>query len=176
LVLRSREASKAKAELARARELAEYKFRSAAERSAAALEELKRAEERLNRLMKRLRAAEGETPEAAAARASKALEALHACKAEASAAAEKAEFLRAMVSGENDEIEGETKLSRAEAEAYMKQILSELEKAVRELDRGEGGYSRLGDPLLLSTEEKRLEEEIARLELEYRALDLAILL
>jgi uncharacterized protein YhaN len=93
---------------------------------------------------------------------------------EADSAQNKAELLKGMVNGEAEDIEGETKLSKTDAENYLKQTVSELEKTERELARGEGTYSRLGDPQLLSTEEKRLTDEIINLEKEYRALDLAV--
>jgi len=111
---------------------------------------------------------------AVSARLTAAKAALSGTCAAAAAAASKIELLKGLCRGDADDVEGETRLSRAEAEAYLKQATAELEKTARELARGEGAYGGLGDPLLLSTEEKRLAEELVRLEKEYRALDLAI--
>lgn len=75
---------------------------------------------------------------------------------------------------EPDPVEGPTRLSLTEAEDYQARTRQRLREVRRELDRGEGGYAALGDPLVLSTREARLEAEIWQLEAEYEALDLAI--
>ena len=72
-----------------------------------------------------------------------------------------------------DELEGETRLGKAAAEDYLLRTEERLRTTNRDLDRGEGLFDLLGDPLVLSTEEARLGEEARQLQLEYDALELA---
>jgi uncharacterized protein YhaN len=174
LFLRARDLAEKRAEFKAARELLEYKVRLAKDRYEASMAEVQKSETAQAQLMKKLNASDGETPDSLASRLYAAIAAYGKACIEADSELNKVELLKGMVTGEAEDIEGETRLSKSEAETYMKQTVSELEKTERELARGEGTYSRLGDPLLLSTEENRLKEEILSLEREYRALDLAI--
>ena len=58
--------------------------------------------------------------------------------------------------------------------AQDKQDEDRLKTVSRDLDRGEGIFGLLGDPLVLATEEENLGEESRRLQQEYDALDLAL--
>ncbi len=73
----------------------------------------------------------------------------------------------------DDALTGDTRMSRAEAEARMTETRAELEKTVQAIAYEEGSYAHLGDPLVLSTRQKTLQEKIAGLTGEYAALELA---
>ncbi len=72
-----------------------------------------------------------------------------------------------------DELEGETRLGKAAAEDYLLRTEERLRSTNRDLNRGEGLFDLLGDPLVLATEEARLDETARRLQEEYDALELA---
>ncbi len=73
-----------------------------------------------------------------------------------------------------DELIGEPKIKKDAAEDYLRRTTDKLREISRDLDRGEGIFDLLGDPLLLSTEEANLTEDIHRLQAEYDALELAL--
>ena len=73
-----------------------------------------------------------------------------------------------------DSLTGEPKIKKAAAEDYLHRTEERLRQVTRDLDRGEGVFDLLGDPLLLATEEARLTEDIHRMQGEYEALDLAL--
>lgn len=174
LISRARAYNKLRAELAAKNEVADYKLKAARERLAVTKQAAEKSEADISSLLIKLRAKEGEAAEALISRISESISRLERLRAEAKSAEERSILLKNTVTGEPENIEGQTKLSKQDAEKYMKQTVSEYERLSRELIRGEGGYSRLGDPLLLSTEEERLKGEILELEKEYRALNLAI--
>ena len=72
-----------------------------------------------------------------------------------------------------DALEGETRLEKAAAEDYLRRTEDRLREVSRDLDRGEGVFDLLGDPLLLATEEENLAAEVRRLQGEYDAIELA---
>jgi uncharacterized protein YhaN len=72
-----------------------------------------------------------------------------------------------------DALEGETRLEKAAAEDYLRRTEDRLREVSRDLDRGEGVFDLLGDPLLLATEEAALTEKIHQTQEEYDALELA---
>jgi DNA repair exonuclease SbcCD ATPase subunit len=174
LLLRAKAVNKLKAENNSKIEIAAYKVSSAKERLVAARQELETISANIASLLKKLKAGEGEKPESVIDRLTASIAKLQRLRIEAEAAKERCELLKAAVTGEAENIQGQTKLSKQDAETYLKQTVSEYDRLSRELVRGEGGYSRLGDPLLLSTEEVRLTNEILALEKEYRALNIAI--
>jgi DNA repair exonuclease SbcCD ATPase subunit len=114
-----------------------------------------------------------ETPEEGARR----LEKLLAELTEARSAALGAENLeRALQTDleEPEELEGETRLSRREAEEGLERTEDALRELERTIARREGIYGLLGDPMALSTEAAALRETLADREEEYAALDLAL--
>ena len=72
-----------------------------------------------------------------------------------------------------DTLEGTPRLSKAETEDYLRRTVERLRTVRRDLDRGEGLFDLLGDPLVLSTEEKRLHDAADRYQAEFDALDIA---
>ena len=73
-----------------------------------------------------------------------------------------------------DDLIGEPKIKKAAAEDYLRRTADKLREVSRDLDRGEGIFDLLGDPLLLATEEGKLTEDIHRMQGEYDALELAL--
>ncbi len=73
-----------------------------------------------------------------------------------------------------DALTGEPKIKKEAAEDYLRRTTDKLREVSRDLDRGEGIFDLLGDPLLLATEEANLTEDIHRLQGEYDALELAL--
>ena len=73
-----------------------------------------------------------------------------------------------------DSLTGESRIKKAAAEDYLRRTEEKLRQVSRDLDRGEGVFDLLGDPLLLATEEAALTEKIHRAQEEYDALDLAL--
>lgn len=72
-----------------------------------------------------------------------------------------------------DSMEGTPRLSKAETEDYLKRTAERLRTVRRDLDRGEGLFDLLGDPMVLGTEEARLKSDIERYQTEFDALDIA---
>lgn len=72
-----------------------------------------------------------------------------------------------------DSLEGTPRLSKTETEDYLKRTEERLRTVRRDLDRGEGLFDLLGDPLVLGTEEARLKDDIERYQAEFDALDIA---
>ena len=72
-----------------------------------------------------------------------------------------------------DSLEGTPRLSKAETEDYLRRTEERLRTVRRDLDRGEGLFDLLGDPMVLGTEEARLKEDIQRYQTEFDALDIA---
>ena len=72
-----------------------------------------------------------------------------------------------------DELPGEPKVKKEAAEDYLRRTEERLRELRRELDRGEGFFDLLGDPLVLASQEAKLTEDIQRLQEEYDALELA---
>ncbi len=117
-------------------------------------------------------------PEEAARRAEKLLQEVR----DARLRAENARELKARLAPEplpplepipEDALEGEPRIRKAAAEDYLLRTEDRLREVRRELDRGEGFFDLLGDPLVLASQEARLTEDIHRLQGEYDALDLA---
>jgi DNA repair exonuclease SbcCD ATPase subunit len=73
-----------------------------------------------------------------------------------------------------DELTGEPRIKKDAAEDYLRRTREKLRDVSRDLDRGEGIFDLLGDPLLLATEEAALTEDIHRMQGEYDALELAL--
>ena len=73
-----------------------------------------------------------------------------------------------------DELTGEPRIKKDAAEDYLRRTTDKLREVSRDLDRGEGIFDLLGDPLLLATEEANLTEDIHRMQEEYDALELAL--
>ena len=119
-----------------------------------------------------------EGPEEAASRAETLLEQLREARLRAESAAELKKRLYTepappMEPIPEDELTGETRLKKEEAEDYLRRAEARLREVRRELDRGEGFFDLLGDPMVLSSQEAQLTEDIRRLQEEYDALDLA---
>ena len=117
-------------------------------------------------------------PEAAAREAEELLHELREGRLRAESARELAEKLlppeeAPMEPIPEDELPGETKLDKATAEDYLRRTRERLRAVSRDLDRGEGIFELLGDPLLLATQEENLRAEEARLQEEVDAIELA---
>ena len=174
--------------------------KAAREKEAEMLRERELKEQAAQTAKKQLEACESETEGCAAARR-EALAALgESPEAEPEEAAKKAEDLLrrvrdAQIRAENaaelarrlhtepapppepipeDSLEGEPRIKKAAAEDYLRRTEEKLQQTARDLDRGEGMFDLLGDPLLLATEEARLTEDIHRMQEEYDALELAL--
>lgn len=156
--------------------------------------ELERAEARVQELERQLRGDEEETEECAAAldRAKEAarcgreeepraaadrldalLAELEKARSGAKAARRLAETLADAMDEEPEALEGETSMSRAEAERRLGDTEYGLRETERALTREETMFGLLGDPLVLASEAEALQETIAAGEREYAALDLA---
>ncbi len=127
-------------------------------------------------------AALGEGPDAAPEEAARRAEALLGEVRDARLQAENARELKARLTPEplpplepipEDELEGEARIKKAAAEDYLRRTEERLREVRRELDRGEGFFDLLGDPLVLASQEAKLTGDIHRLQEEYDALDLA---
>ena len=174
-----RAAREKEAALARERELKTQAAETAEGHFNACQEETEGCEEALKQALEALGAAPGEAPEAAALRAEALLRELR----ETRLAAENARALRDKLTAAlspapdpipEDALPGETRLEKREAEDYLRRTEDRLKTVSRDLDRGEGIFGLLGDPLVLATEEENLGEESRRLQQEYDALDLAL--
>ena len=73
-----------------------------------------------------------------------------------------------------DALTGEPRIKKEAAEDYLRRTADKLREVSRDLDRGEGIFDLLGDPLVLATEEANLTEDIHRMQGEYDALELAL--
>lgn len=149
--------------------------REAEQSAASAAEAALRTE--LAALRKALRAGESEPDAALLARVERLLADCAAARQALAAAESLAAALRELP-GEADAappepVEGEVRLSRSETESALQRTDARLRDAARELHRGEGMYAVLGDPLVLATRERRLQEELRGLERECAALELA---
>lgn len=161
------------AERSRERELALARLQELEEREAqqAAEEEACRSsrEEALARL------GTGSEPEEALRRARELLDALQKARSDARTSAALRESMeREGPIEEVEAVEGETRLSRGEAEEYLRRVGERIRDNARELARSEGYYGTLEDPLVVATRRQNLEEELRHLNLEYEALELAI--
>lgn len=117
----------------------------------------------------------GSEPEAAMRDAQELLRAVENARADARTSAALAESLEREGPIEAvEEVEGETRLGRAEAEDYLRRADSRLREVSRELARNEGYCGTLEDPLVAATRRQNLEEALQKLNLEYEALELAI--
>ncbi len=125
----------------------------------------------------------GEDPEAeaeaAARRSEETLRQLRDAQIRAESAREMAERLRVEPTPPpepipEDSLTGEPRIKKAAAEDYLRRTEDKLREVSRDLDRGEGIFDLLGDPLLLATEEAALTEKIHRAQEEYDALELAL--
>ena len=167
------------AALAHERELKEQ----AAQAAAKQLEERESETKGCEEARKEALAALGESPEAdpgeAAQRAETLLRELRDAQIRTENARELARRLRVEPTPPpepipEDSLTGEPKIKKAAAEDYLHRTEERLRQVTRDLDRGEGVFDLLGDPLLLATEEARLTEDIHRMQGEYEALDLAL--
>ncbi len=167
------------AALAHERELKEQAAQAAAKHLEACERETSGCEEARKEALEAL----GESPESeseeAAQRGETLLRELRDAQIRAENAAELARRLRVEPAPSpepipEDSLTGETKLKKAVAEDYYRRTEERLRQVSRDLDRGEGMFDLLGDPLLLATEEARLTETIHRTKEEYDALDLAL--
>jgi uncharacterized protein YhaN len=167
------------AALAHERELKEQ----AAQAAAKQLEERESETKGCEEARKEALAALGESPEAdpgeAAQRAETLLRELRDAQIRTENARELARRLRVEPAPPpepipEDSLTGEPKIKKAAAEDYLHRTEERLRQVTRDLDRGEGVFDLLGDPLLLATEEARLTEDIHRMQGEYEALDLAL--
>ena len=167
------------AALAHERELKEQAAQAAAKQLEACERETSGCEEARKEALEAL----GESPEAeseeTAQRGETLLRELRDAQIRAENAAELARRLRVEPAPSpepipEDSLTGETKLKKAVAEDYLRRTEERLRQVSRDLDRGEGMFDLLGDPLLLATEEARLTETIHRTKEEYDALDLAL--
>jgi hypothetical protein len=131
---------------------------------------------------RRALAALGEAPEAAPEDAARRAENLLRELRDAEIQSENAEALARRLHVEpapppepipEDELTGEPKIKKDAAEDYLRRTEDQLRQVSRELDRGEGFFDLLGDPLLLATEEAALTEKIHQTQEEYDALELA---
>ena len=158
--------------------------RIALERANARLEELERqlrldeaeaAECRmaLERKKEAALCGEEEDPMAAADRLDGLLRELEAARTGAASAARLAESLAPNLEEQPEELEGETTMPREEAERRLQTAETTLRETERVLAREEAVYGLLGDPLVLASQAKDLEESIRSREAEYAALDLA---
>lgn len=134
--------------------------------------ERERQEAALAAAMEKIKAEPGESPAEAAERAERLLDRLNRARAGADAIGGMAPEIPVDEDGISS-VEGETRLSRREAEEYMRRANEKIIKTTSELARGEGAYAHLGDPVILSTEESNLQQEIAGLVDQYEALELA---
>lgn len=122
--------------------------------------------------MEKIGAAPGEDADTAADRAERLLDRL----TEARAGARALEGRIPEIPQDEDGISsvtGETRLSRRDAEEYLRRTGEKIKKLSSELARGEGAYGYLGDPVVLSTLDENLKREIADLNREYEAIDIA---
>ena len=174
--------------------------KAAREKEAAMAHERELREQAAQAAEKQLEACEKETSECAQARR-EALAALgEALDAEPEDAARRAEELLrelrdALIRSENaealarrlhvepapppepipeDALTGEPRIKKEAAEDYLRRTADKLREVSRDLDRGEGIFDLLGDPLVLATEEANLTEDIHRMQGEYDALELAL--
>ena len=174
-----RAAREKEAALAHERELKTQAAEAAADQFDACEAETQGCAEALREAMEALGAAPGETPEAAADRAEALLRDLRETRLTAEKARELRDKLAMSISPApepipEDELTGETRLQKPEAEDYLRRTEERLKTLRRDLDRGEGIFGLLGDPLVLATEEENLAEESRRLQTEYDALELAL--
>lgn len=72
-----------------------------------------------------------------------------------------------------DGMEGTPRFTKAETEDYLVRTRERLRTVRRDLDRSEGLFDLLGDPMVLGTEEARLKSDIERYQAEFDALDIA---
>ena len=128
-------------------------------------------------------AALGEGPEAEPEEAAVRAEALLRELRDAQIRSENAEALAQRLRAEpapppepipEDALTGEPRIKKEAAEDYLRRTADKLREVSRDLDRGEGIFYLLGDPLLLATEEANLTEDIHRMQEEYDALELAL--
>ena len=128
-------------------------------------------------------AALGEGPEAEREEAAVRAEALLRELRDAQIRSENAESLAQRLRAEpapppepipEDALTGEPRIKKEAAEDYLRRTADKLREVSRDLDRGEGIFDLLGDPLLLATEEANLTEDIHRMQEEYDALELAL--
>ncbi|MBR3554873.1 MAG: AAA family ATPase [Oscillospiraceae bacterium] len=128
-------------------------------------------------------AALGEGPEAEPEEAAVRAEALLRELRDAQIRSENAEALAQRLRAEpapppepipEDALTGEPRIKKEAAEDYLRRTADKLREVSRDLDRGEGIFDLLGDPLLLATEEANLTEDIHRMQEEYDALELAL--
>ena len=174
-----RTAREKEAAMAHERELKTQAAEAAKGHFDACREETEGCEEALKEALKALGAAPDETPEAAAMRAEALLRELRETRLTAENARELRDKLTAALSPPpepipEDELPGETRLGKAEAEDYLLRTEDRLKTVRRDLDRGEGVFGLLGDPLVLATEEENLADKSRQLQEEYDALDLAL--
>ena len=165
-------------EAVRAKELAKQESESAKTRLDACADETASCRAALREALRAIGAAPEDDPAAAADRAEALLRELR----DAAIYADNAEKLVGRLAVKpaeqpepipEDELEGETRLGKAAAEDYLLRTEERLRNTRRDLNRGEGLFDLLGDPLVLATEEARLRETAERLQAEYDALELA---
>ena len=167
------------AAMARERELGEQAAQTARKQLDACREETESCEEARRKALEAL----GEGPEAEPEEAARRAEDLLRELRDAAIRCENAEALAKRLRVEpapppepipEDDLTGEPKIKKAAAEDYLRRTEEKLRQVSRELDRGEGMFDLLGDPLVLATEEAALTEDIHRMQEEYDALDIAL--
>lgn len=174
-----KEAKAAQAEKAHALELGQQAADAAQAHYDACQAETEACGEAQRAALLALGEAEDTDPEAAAARAEEKLLALRDERIREENARRMRERLalspaEPMAPIPEDELEGEPKIKKAAAEDYLRRTEEKLREVDRELNRGEGMFELLGDPLLLATEEANLTRDIHRLQGETDALELAL--
>lgn len=160
------------------RELAEQAETSAHSLLEACEAETADCEQAQTAALEALGASPGDDPEAAAQDAEALLHDLRDARLLADNAQTLAERLSAVPSEPvppipEDELTGVARMNKTDAEALLQRLEAQRRSVTSELNRGEGVFDLLGDPLVLATEEAGLTEKIARLQAEYDALELA---
>ena len=174
-----KEAREKEAAMAHERELREQAFRTAEAHFQSCREETEGWAAARAEALAALGEGPEEAPEEAARRAEDLLRELRDAAIRSENALSLAERLRVEPLPEpepipEDSLTGEVKIKKEAARDYLLRTEEKLRQTRRELDRGEGMFDLLGDPLVLATEEARLTEDIHRMQGEYDALELAL--
>ncbi len=172
LTARGKARKKLDAERNQALELALYRLQDLEKREAELAAETEECRHSRDEALRAL--GTGSEPEAAVRAARELLSAVQNARAEARTSAALWESLEREPIEEVDEVEGETRLSRSDAEDYLRRAEGRIREVSRELARNEGYYGTLEEPVVAATRRQNLEEELRRLNLEYDALELAI--